>query len=91
MEKNLAVFTMEGCPYCVDFKKMLKDKDIEFTELDINEHQEEYEMFVEITKNEYVPAFMIVDEDSKNIEFFAPDRDYEDLDQAIKIISDKLS
>jgi hypothetical protein len=34
---------------------------------------------------------MIVDEDSKNIEFFAPDRDYEDLDQAIKIISDKLS
>lgn len=87
MEKNLAVFTMEGCPYCVDFKKMLKDNNIEFTELDINEHQEEYEMFVEITKNEYVPAFMIIEGGDESVEFFAPDRDFEDLKEAISLIN----
>jgi glutaredoxin len=90
MEKNLAVFTMEGCPYCVDFKKMLKDNNIEFTELDINEHQEEYEMFVEITKNEYVPAFMIIEGGGESVEFFAPERDYEELDQALEIIRKKV-
>ena len=90
MSQHLAVFTMEGCPYCVDFKKMLKDKDIEFTELDINEHQEEYEMFVEITKNEYVPAFLIIEGGGENVEFFAPERDYEELDQALEIINKKV-
>ena len=91
MKNRIVLFTMNGCSYCLEFKKMLKKNKTKFTELDIDDNKEEYEMFVEITKNEYVPAFMIVDEDSKNIEFFAPDRDYEDLEQAIKIISDKLS
>lgn len=81
---------MEGCPYCLDFKKMLIDKGIEFSELDINEHQEEYEMFVEITKNEYVPAFMIIEGGGENVEFFAPERDYEELEQALHIIEKKV-
>lgn len=90
MEKHIALFTMEGCPHCHDFKEMLKENGIEFTELDINEHTEEYDMFTKITKNEYVPAFMIVDSGGENVEFFAPDRDYEDLEQALDIINIKV-
>lgn len=81
---------MDGCPYCMDFKKMLDDNKIEYSELDINEHNEEYEMFVEITKNEYVPAFMIIEDGGEKVEFFAPDRDYEELDQALEIIKNKI-
>ena len=55
MDSQIVLFTMEGCPYCYDFKKMLNDNDIEFTELDINENQEEYDMFVQITGNDFVP------------------------------------
>lgn len=90
MESQIVLFTMEGCPYCHDFKKMLNDNDLVFTELDINENQEEYDMFVQITGNDFVPAFMIVDPDGEEAEFFAPDRDYEDLDQAMSIIIQKV-
>lgn len=90
MDSQIVLFTMEGCPYCYDFKKMLNDNDVEFTELDINENKEEYDMFVQITGNDFVPAFMIVDPDGKEAEFFAPDRDYEDLDQAMSIIIQKV-
>ena len=86
---NLVVFTMEGCPHCLDSKKMLKENKIDFHEMDIEKNNEEYSMFVEITKNDFVPAFMIVSEEEKP-EFFTPDDNFQDLDEAITIIKNKL-
>lgn len=83
MSQHLVLFTMEGCPYCLDMKNMLKEEEIEFIDLDINENQEEYDMFTQIVNNDYVPAFMIVNEDGGVSHFMAPDRDYEDLNEAI--------
>ena len=60
--KHLVVFTMKGCPHCGDFKTMLEENNITFYEHDIDEHNEEYEMFVQITENEFVPAFMVIEE-----------------------------
>jgi glutaredoxin len=90
MAKHLVLFTMEGCPHCYDFKSSLKEGDITFIEMDINKHPEEYKMFSQITENEYVPAFMIVDDQTNLAEYFAPDRDYNELDEAIKIVKEKI-
>jgi glutaredoxin len=61
MDKVVVLFTMKGCPFCVDLKNMLNESNIEYFDRDIDEYKEEYEMFVEITENEYVPAFMLID------------------------------
>ena len=61
MDKLVILFTMEGCPYCVQMKEQLTESNISFVERDIRKYEEEYEMFVEITENEFVPAFMIVE------------------------------
>jgi glutaredoxin len=90
MDKHLVVFTMVGCPFCQDFKELLKGDNIDFVDMDIHENPEEYEMFSQITENDLVPAFMIVDEEDNSAQYFAPDRDYEELDQAIKIIKGKF-
>jgi hypothetical protein len=58
--------------------------------MDINKHPEEYCMFSKITENEYVPAFMIVDDQTNLVEYFAPDRDYQDLNEAINLIKLRL-
>lgn len=81
---------MEGCPYCVEFKDLLKSDKINYVDLDINENKEEYDMFVKITNNDYVPAFMIIDEENNKTEFFAPDRDFSEVSEGIDIIKNKF-
>lgn len=89
-DKLLVVYTMEGCQWCDKFKQMLKSKKIKFKERDIERNREEYDLFVENTQNDMVPAFMIVDIMSERASLFAPDRDYKDLDEAITIIKQNL-
>lgn len=89
MSRSLVIFTMKGCPYCVEFKDKLSEESIQYHDLDINDHTEEYDMFMQIVGNDLVPSFMIID-DKKKSEFFAPDRDYEEIDEAIEIIKNKL-
>jgi len=82
---------MEGCPYCVQMKDQLTESDIDFVERDINEHKDEYDMFVEITENEFVPAFMIVESPDGNDHksyLFAPDRDFNEIEEGILIIKE---
>jgi glutaredoxin len=90
MGKILVVYTMKGCPWCKDFKKGLKEKSIKFTNRDIEKHEDEYQLFVNATNSNLVPAFMIVDKESETAELFVPDRDYEDLETAYKIIEEKI-
>lgn len=91
MSKHLVIFTMEGCPYCHDFKDMISKENIEFTDLDINQHSDEYDMFTKIVENDLVPAFMILDDEGGPTTFMAPDRDYEELDVALEKIKQILN
>lgn len=91
MDKLVILFTMEGCPYCVQMKDQLKESNIDFVERDINEHKDEYDMFVDITENEFVPAFMIVespDTDDHKSYLYAPERDYDEIEEGVAIIKE---
>lgn len=90
MDKLLILYTMDGCPFCGMMKDKLNEENIEFYERDIDKYEEEYEMFVEITKNDYVPSFMIIEPDDvepKSL-LFAPERDFFDIDEGVKIIKE---
>lgn len=90
MDKLLVLYTMDGCPHCKTMKTLLDENDIEYYERDIDEYSDEYDLFVEITENEYVPAFMIVE--SPEVEpstlLFAPDRDFKDIEDGVRIIKE---
>jgi glutaredoxin len=92
VNKTVVVYTMEGCPHCVDFKKMLKENNIDFVNRDIYEHEEEYEIFSQVVENDYVPAVLVIEEggDKYNSFLYAPDRDYEELTEALAIIKKHL-
>ena len=85
---NVIVYTMEGCPHCVDFKKMLKEAKIKFFDRDIDKYKKEYDLFSEITKNDMVPAMLIIEGDEESHESFlyAPERNYNELTEALDII-----
>lgn len=91
MDKIAVVFTMKTCPHCQDFKKMLEEAEIDFIERDVYEHGEEYEMFIEATGNDFVPAFMLIENPESETpitELYAPDRDFEDIDEGLNIIKE---
>jgi glutaredoxin len=93
MEKHVAVFTMKGCPFCDMMKNQLKEHNIDFIEMDIDENEEEYDIFSKITENEFVPAFMLmeIEGEEQNTNLFAPGRDYEEISDGVKIIREFYS
>lgn len=92
MDKLLVVFTMKGCPFCDMMKEKLNENEIEFVERDIDEHSEEYDLFVEVTENEYVPSFMIIEDikGNPNTKLYAPERDFDEIDDGVKIIKEQF-
>ena len=86
---NVIVYTMEGCPFCTDFKEMLTKEGIEFFDRDIDKYEKEYKVFSEITDNDMIPALLIIEGDGKDHQSFlyAPDRNYIELTEAVDIIN----
>ncbi len=82
---NVIVYTMKGCPFCTDFKEMLTNEGIEFFDRDIDDYDEEYQLFIEVTDNDMIPALLIIEgDDQKHKSFlYAPERDYNELSEAL--------
>jgi len=85
---NVIVYTMQGCPFCVEFKELLQKEGIDFFDRDIDKNKEEYDLFVEITKNDMVPSLLIIegDEDKHESFLYAPETNYDELTEAVQII-----
>jgi len=89
--KNLSVvvYTIKGCPFCVQFKEILTNEGIEFFDRDIDEHKDEYDIFTEITKNDMIPALLIIESNNNKNESFmyVPEKNYNELTEALDIIN----
>lgn len=92
--KVVVVFTMEGCPFCEMIKEEFEKNNIDIISRDIDEHNEEYEAFVDATDNDYVPAIMLLtldeNENANNVELLAPERDFEDINDAVVLVKNYL-
>ena len=89
MDNLLILYTMKGCPFCVMMKEQLMAENIEFYERDIDEYEEEHNMFVEASGSDYVPAFMIVEShesETPTPHVFAPDVHYNEINEGVEII-----
>ena len=58
-------------------------------------NQEEYDEFVNATDNEYVPSMILLDldknDEATNVKLIAPERDFEDIYEGVKIVKKYLS
>lgn len=91
MNKIAIVFTMKGCPHCEILKEMLKESEIEYVDRDIDEYEEEYNLFVEATGSDYVPAFMLIEDfesEKPKTGLYIPERDFNDVNEAKTIIKE---
>jgi glutaredoxin len=94
MSKDVILFTMVGCPFCTDMKNLLDEEGIDYYEMDIHENPQEFDVFTDIVGNDYIPAFMLVedmDKESPVSKCYAPDRDYNELSEGVDIIKGFLA
>lgn len=93
--RHVILYTMKGCPHCSDMKEMLDENNVIYSERDIDEYEEEYNLFVEATDNEFIPAFMLLELDlineeiqdkPKQVKLLAPDRDFQELEEALELV-----
>lgn len=89
---TVVVYTMKGCPFCTEFKDMLKENKIKFIDRDIDKYSEEYDLFVEATENDYIPALMILEDRGGKTtpHLYAPERDYNELTEALDLVKKHL-
>lgn len=89
MKLDVVVYTMESCSHCSEFKKMLTEANIPFHERDIFKHEKEYNMYVEVTKSEFVPSLLLIETDDNNNEksiFYAADRDFVTIYEGFSLV-----
>jgi len=93
MDLSIIVYTMKGCPFCTDFKKLLEESKIEFHERDIDEFSDEYDLFSKINNNDMIPALLIIETENGNHTAYqyVPERDYNELTEAVAIIDNHRS
>jgi glutaredoxin-like YruB-family protein len=59
---KIRLFTTPVCPYCMTLKRFLKEKSIEFEEIDVTEDLEAQEEMIEKTQQSTVPVLAIDDD-----------------------------
>ena len=87
---KLSILELKMQTCCDENKKIEFQKEINALH-ECHKHKEEYDMFVEATQNEFVPAFILIEspeseEPSTNL--YAPERDFDDLEDGIGIIKE---
>ncbi len=65
MSKKVKVFSTPTCPYCDQLKDYLKEKKVEFEEVDLSKKPDEAEKLVKKTGQMGVPATIITDGDDE--------------------------
>jgi len=86
MEKKIIVFSLFGCPYCVNLKNKLKELSIDFVDIDVEKNPEIWDQVVLQTNENVLPTIFIQHSDSNEGEVYIPGINYEEEDEIIEIL-----
>lgn len=80
----MKLYTVEGCPFCIELKGRLGDMNYKYEEIDVDldENEEEFNIIMSKTGNDSVPVVLVDDT------LLAPDVSFEGIDELMSIIED---
>jgi hypothetical protein len=74
-------------------KDELKEAKVKYVERDIDDHKDEYDILVEATSNDYLPALMLITinkGESSDVKLLVPDRDFQEISEAVEKVKNYL-
>jgi glutaredoxin len=81
MKEKIIIYTNENCGYCKELKDILKDKEIEFTEIVTTDYERQWNKVQAITHMSTTPTILFKDS------YFIPERDFNHPGQAVQILN----
>ena len=86
MSNTIIIFTLDGCDHCLTLKSKLKEINIPFQEIEINQNRNIWDQVVSQTGFNYLPTVFIKNDIDDHGPVFVPGRDYETQEEIIDII-----
>lgn len=86
MKKNVYLFKLVSCPYCVELANKLRNKNIKYKEIDIDEFVELFNEVVKKTGFEHVPQILVNEWDGEKFINGKYVADFDTIDDAIEQI-----
>jgi glutaredoxin len=83
---NIIVFTLNGCRHCVELKKSLKELEIDYNEIIIDNNEEIWNQVVNQTGHNSLPTIFISINGTDEGPVFVPERDFNSKEECIEII-----
>lgn len=90
MNTHIIIFSLINCPHCTVLKKKLEQNNIDYRELDINEHREVWRQVVDQTGFSLVPTVFIRKEGSDDGPVFIPGRDFKQPQDLLEKLKEYL-
>jgi glutaredoxin len=88
---KIIVYSMVGCPYCTELKDLLDDSGIDYIERDVKKYEEEWEVIMGETNNEFIPTVIIANEETGEGKVLIPDIDFDDIPDCFTKIVDYIT
>jgi glutaredoxin len=85
--KKIYIFTLYGCSHCQELKDKLTDLSIPFHDVEISKNRELWQSIVKQTGYDLLPSVFIQNETDNDGLIYTPGRDFQDLNEIIKIIT----
>ena len=59
MSKNVTIYSLSTCPHCINAKAYLKEKGVDFEDIDVGKDKEAAKKMIEISDSRSVPVIVI--------------------------------
>jgi len=86
MDNSVYIFTMNGCPYCLELKNALTESNIPYREFTIHENRHIWDQIVKQTGFRNLPTVYIKEGDSDVGPVYIPGKDFDTIQEIIDII-----
>lgn len=86
MNKNVYLFKLDTCPYCVELAEKLTNKNIKFKTIDVDEYEDLFNIVVKKTGFEHVPQILINEWDGEKFINGRYIADFDTIDDAVEQI-----
>jgi len=80
------IFSLTDCIHCKDLKTKLITAEIQFKDFEVNQNRPFWDDIVKQTGEDVVPTIYLRDKERKSARILIPGKDFNDGDEAIKII-----
>lgn len=88
--KEIVIFTLDGCSHCLEVKKILKDNNFNYIDIEITNNSKIWDQVIKQTNHNVVPTVFIKTDNSDEGPIYIPGKDFNSAEELLEKIKKHL-